>query len=59
MKHLVKRGRKIIGFVYQDYKGQYWYQFGRPSQDNYISFACSSIEQGVAKIEMHPNNGNF
>lgn len=59
MKHLVKNGRKIKGFVYQDTKGCFWYSFGRPSQDSYISFACRDLEQGIAKVEMHTNNGNF
>lgn len=55
MTHLVKSGRKIRGFVRQDSKGYFWYQFGKPSQDNYISFACNSLEQGIARIEMHCN----
>jgi len=52
-KHLVKRGRKVIGFVYQDSNGQFWYAFGRPSADNYIAFACRSLEAGIASIEMY------
>jgi len=52
-KHLVKRGRKVIGFVYQDRNGQFWYAFGRPSADNYIAFACRSLEHGIVSIEMH------
>ena len=59
MKNLVKRGRRIIGFVWQDKNGQHWYAFGKPSQNQYIAFACNSIEQGVARVEMHTNNGNF
>lgn len=55
MKHIVKRGRKILGFVYQDMKGHFWYAFGKPSQSNYISFYCSSLEQGIARIEFHTN----
>jgi hypothetical protein len=51
--HLVKNGRKIKGFVYQDSKGQYWYVFGKPSQDSYISFACRSLEHGIACVEMY------
>lgn len=53
MKHLVKRGKKILGFVYQDAKQQWWYAFGRPSQSDYMAFACNSMEQGIAKIEMY------
>lgn len=59
MKNLVKKGRRIIGFVWQDKNGQHWYAFGKPSQSQYISFACNSIEQGIARVEMHTNNGNF
>jgi hypothetical protein len=49
-KELVKIGRKIIGFTWQDQKGQYWFAFGKPSQSEYIAFACDSIEQGRNKI---------
>ena len=56
---LVKRGKKIIGFVYKDTKGQHWYAFGRPSQDNYISFACRDISHGIACIEMHQPIGHY
>ncbi len=59
MKHLVKKGRKIVGFVRQDQNGQFWYSFGKPSQSSYISFACNSLEQGIARIEMHTNCGNI
>jgi hypothetical protein len=51
-KHLVKKGRRIIGFIYEQ-NNSFWYSFGRPSQDSYISFECNSIEQGIARIEMH------
>lgn len=53
MKHLVKNGRKVKGFVYQKNDGSFWYAFGKPSQDNYISFACRSLEHGIACIEMY------
>jgi hypothetical protein len=52
-KHIVRNGRKILGFVTQDSKGEYWYQFGKPSQDNYISFHCRSLEHGIACIQMY------
>jgi len=52
-KHLVKDGKRILGFVYQDSKGDYWYAFGKPSQPEYIAFACKSLESGIASIEMH------
>lgn len=51
-KHLVKNGNKIKGFVYQDNNGAYWYAFGKPSQSDYIAFACKSIEHGIACIEI-------
>jgi hypothetical protein len=51
-KQLIKNGRKIKGFTYQDKDGQYWYAFGKPSQDNYMAFACRSHEHGKACIEV-------
>jgi len=51
-KTLVKNGNRIKGFVYQDLSGQYWYAFGKPSQSDYISFVCKSIEHGIACIEI-------
>jgi hypothetical protein len=56
MKTLVKDGKRIKGFVYKDKSGNYYYAFGRPSQDNFISFACRSIEHGIACIEMSTAN---
>lgn len=53
MKHLVKRNRRIIGFVFSKADGSWWYAFGRPSQDMYISFSCRDLEHGMACIEMH------
>jgi hypothetical protein len=58
-KTLVKRNRKIIGFTWQNPDGSFWYAFGRPSQVSYIAFECNSIEQGMARIEMHSNWGNM
>ena len=55
-KILVKKGKKIIGFVSQYGNGQYYYAFGKPSQNNIISFECNSIEQGIARIEMYWSN---
>lgn len=54
--HLVKNGRKIKGFVYQS-NNKWWYAFGKPSQDNYISFACRDLEHGIACIEMPLQGG--
>ena len=51
MKHLVKNGNRIKGFVFMQ-SDQWYYAFGRPSQDSYISFACDSLEQGIARIEV-------
>jgi len=51
MKHLVKSGRRIKGYVYQDQEG-WWYVFGKPSQTEYIAFACRSLEHGIACIEI-------
>lgn len=53
MKHLVKDGRRILGFVYSDKNGQYWYAFGKPSQFEYIAFACKSLECGITLIKKH------
>lgn len=58
-RQIIKRGKKIIGFVYQKQDGSYWYAFGRPSQDNYISFKCRDFEHGTAQIEMHRPIGHF
>lgn len=52
-KHLVKMDGRIKGFIYVDMSGQFWYAFGRPSQSCYISFACRSLEHGIACIEMY------
>lgn len=50
-KHIVKKGRKIKGFVYQS-NGMWFYSFGRPSQYQTIAFACRSLEHGIACIEL-------
>lgn len=49
---LVKQGRKIRGFVYQNAEG-WWYAFGRPSAGQWIAFACRDKEHGIACIEMN------
>lgn len=48
----VKKDNKIKGFVFQRKDGSFWYAFGKPSQSEYIAFACRSIEHGIACIEM-------
>lgn len=52
MKHIVKQGRKIIGFTWENKDG-FWFAFGKPSQSSYLSFACSSIEDGKRNIEKY------
>lgn len=50
MNTIVKNGKKIIGFAFE-HKGEFFYAFGKPSQSNYLSFKCNSIEEGVEKIK--------
>ena len=57
-KILVKRGGKIMGFVGRNSDG-FYYAFGRPSQESYISFTCYSIQQGISRIAMQTNEGNI
>lgn len=49
-KHLVKRGRRILGFVGKN-GNELFYAFGKPSQGSYMAFYCTSIEEGVKKIK--------
>lgn len=48
---IVKTGKKIDGFVWTDKGGKCWYAFGKPSQSNYLAFACKSKEDGIKKIK--------
>lgn len=48
---LVKVGRRIKGFVFEQ-NGSWWYAFGRPSQDNYISFACCDEQHGITCVKL-------
>jgi hypothetical protein len=48
---IIKTGKKIDGFVWEDKNGKCWYAFGKPSQSNYIAFGCRSIEDGTEKIK--------
>jgi hypothetical protein len=48
-KLIVKKGRKIIGYCYQQ-NDSFWYVFGKPSQNVVISFECSSLVDGMKKI---------
>lgn len=59
MKHIVRNGKKILGYVVEKQDGTFWYVFGKPSQRIVIEFACASKEQGIARIEMHSNFGNI
>ena len=60
MKKIIRDEKKrIIGFIYQDTTGQHWYAFGKPSQREYISFACRSFEHGQACIEMYRPMGHY
>jgi len=49
--HKVKVGNRVKGFVYYE-NNSWWYAFGKPSQSNFIRFACDSLENGIAKVEM-------
>jgi hypothetical protein len=53
MKTIIKEGRKIKGFVFQDKQGEFWFAFGKPSQDNYIAFLCGSIEEGINNVKKY------
>ena len=55
--HLVKNGNRIKGFVYQDSNNDWWYAFGRPSQDSYLAFHCRDLEHGIACVEMPMRGG--
>ena len=52
MKTLIKKGRKIVGFVYEN-NSEFWFAFSKPSQSEYISFKCNSIEDGEKKINQY------
>ena len=49
-KTIVKRSRKILGYVYIQNKA-FWYVFGKPSQPYVISFSCKSLEDGINSIK--------
>lgn len=50
-RQIVKTGKRINGFVWEDKHGNCWYAFGKPSQASYIAFRCKSIEDGIKKIK--------
>ena len=45
-----KQGRKIRGFITPLENNRYAYSFGKPSQAEYISFECDSLEVAKAKF---------
>ena len=49
-RELLKEGNKIIGWIEQRTNGKQLYAFGKPSQSNFISFECETLQQ--AKNEM-------
>ena len=53
IQNLVKNGRKIVGFIFKDDDGAYWFAFGKPSQASYMSWQCKSVEDGLAMIQIH------
>ena len=52
MKHIVKKGKKIIGFVYES-NDTWFFAFGKPSQSEYISFACKNLDEGIELIKKY------
>ena len=54
-KEIIKEGKKIIGFVYKTLDNEFYFAFGKPSQSNYISFKCNSIEHGKECIYKYRN----
>lgn len=52
-KKIVKKGNKIIGFVHKNLKEEYFYSFGKPSQNEYLSFKCNNLQHGIKKINEH------
>ena len=50
-KHLVKNGQKIEGFVFQNNNLEWFYAFGKPSQNDYIAFKCNSLQAGIDNIQ--------
>ena len=51
-KTIVKQGKKIIGFVYKS-NGSFWFAFGKPSQREFVSFACKDINEGIKSINQY------
>ena len=45
-----KQGRKIRGFITPLENNRFAYSFGKPSQAEYISFECDSLEKAKAKF---------
>ena len=51
-KTIVKKGKKIVGFVYKQ-NDSFWFAFGKPSQRESVSFACKDIEEGIKSINQY------
>lgn len=45
-----KQGRKIRGFITPLENDRFAYSFGKPSQAEYISFECNSLEKAKEKF---------
>ena len=45
-----REGRKIRGFITPLENNRYAYSFGKPSQAEYISFECNSLEKAKEKF---------
>jgi hypothetical protein len=58
-RELAKQNGRIIGWIEQrpegdlEESGKFFYAYGKPSQSNYISFTCDTLEQ--AKKEFIEN----
>jgi hypothetical protein len=55
--NIVKVGKRVKGYVWKNSRGC-WYSFCHPNSEYCISFQCDSIGQGIARVEMHTNEGN-
>jgi hypothetical protein len=51
MKTIIKKGRTTIGFVYKTKENTYFFAFGKPTASSYISFQCSSMDDGISRVK--------
>ena len=55
-RELLKNRNKIIGFIEQRPSGdfedsnKFFYCYGKPSQNSFVSFTCNSLEQAREEI---------